>query len=107
VKPKLVYIAHRLGSGPDREHHRAEAAKWVAWAARREGVVPVATWITLAGEWPETDEMRQHGLALDLLLIDRCDEIWLCGATISAGMRVELEHAKQRGIIVQRFEVRS
>jgi hypothetical protein len=100
---KIVYIAHRLGCGPDREHNREAAARWVAWAAL-QGVAPVATWITLAAEW--TEDRRELGLSIDLELIRRCDEIWLCGPVVSAGMRLELEAAERWGLVVRRFETR-
>ena len=98
---RVVYIAHRLGAGADRERNRQDAARWVAWAAT-QGVAPVATWITLSGEWSE--DMRELGLQIDVALVRRCDEIWLCGPVVSPGMRVELEVAERWGLVVKRFE---
>jgi len=93
---KVAYIAHPLGQGEDREKNRARASRWVSWAAR-QGVAPVADWIILAGEWPETDENRALGLAIDCALVERCNELWLVGGRISPGMAIEAEHAKKRG----------
>ena len=67
---RIVYIAHRLGAGEDRETNRREAARWVAWAAQ-QGVAPVATWITLAGEWSE--DMLDLGLVIDCELVRRLE----------------------------------
>lgn len=94
---KVVYIAHPLGAGDDRERNRANAARWVAWAAR-QGVAPVADWIVLAGEWQETPENRNRGLEIDLELVERCDEIWLVGGRVSPGMEMEARHAAKHGV---------
>lgn len=99
---KVVYIAHPLGSGPNREENRSSAAKWVAWAASK-GVAPVADWIILSGQWEESPHLRAIGLAIDVALVKRCDEIWLCGKRISDGMRIELEAAKAEGLTVRDF----
>lgn len=90
---KVVYVAHALGSGPDRETNRANAAKWVAWVGLQ--YAPIATWITLSGEWDES--WRKRGLAVDFALIERCDEVWLVGEHVSPGMKLEAAHASKIG----------
>jgi hypothetical protein len=97
---KVVYICHPL-AGPDREQNRANAAKWVAWAALHRGVAPIADWIILSGELSE--DHRELGLAIDLTLIERCDELWLCGPRISPGMQIEWSRADELGLIVRDF----
>lgn len=99
---RVVYIAHPLGSGTDREENRANAARWVAWAALR-GVAPVADWITLSGQFDESDEARARGLAIDVALVSRCDEIWLVGGRVSPGMQIEADAARQVPIRVYDF----
>lgn len=98
MRRKVVYIAHPLGTGPDREANRARAARWVAWAAFSQGVSPVADWITLSGQVGE--ERRQEGLECDLALVERCDAVWLVGGCVSPGMRAEAEHAAACGVEV-------
>ncbi len=92
---RVVYLAHPLGDGTDRALNRANAARWVAWATLVHQVAVVADWITLSGELSE--EHRELGLRCDLALIERCDEIWLCGGRVSPGMAKELAHAQQLG----------
>jgi hypothetical protein len=94
------YIAHPLGAGPDRERNRQNAARWAAWIARTYDVAPIADWIILSGEWEETPENRERGLAIDLELVERCDAIYLVGGRVSPGMAMELEHAKTHGLRV-------
>lgn len=100
---KRVYIAHRL-SAPTREGieaNRARASRWVAWAAR-QGVSPCATWIVLTGQWDETPENRELGMACDFAEIESCHEIWICGQAEdlekSTGMQAEKAHAKLHGV---------
>jgi hypothetical protein len=97
MKQKLVYVACPLGDGPDRPLNIVRASKWVAWAAE-QGVIPIATWVILASQWPETEEYRQKGLALDCALVERADEMWLCGPRVSPSMHVEATHAKKVGV---------
>lgn len=95
----VVYLAHPLGAGPDREQNRANASKWVAWAAA-QGVAPIADWIVLSGQWEESPELRAKGLAIDCRLVELCDEVWLCGGRVSPGMKLEADHALEKGIRV-------
>lgn len=99
---KVVYIAHPLGAGPDRERNLEKAARWVTWAAR-SGFAAMAPWIVLASHLEETPENREMGIAIDREHIERCDEIWLVGGHVSAGMVIEREHARLHGIAILDF----
>lgn len=92
----VVYVAHPLGRGPDREANRLAASRWCALVAEC-GFAPIADWIILSGQWGE--ERRKEGLAIDMALIERCDELWMLGPRISPGMRVEATHALEDGDI--------
>ena len=92
---RVVYIAHPLGHGDDREQNRLRAARWVAWAADQGWVAPVADWIILSGVWDESK--RGLGLMIDIALIQRCDELWLVGGRISPGMEIEADAARRAG----------
>lgn len=100
---RVVYLAHPLGAGLDRERNRENAARWVAWATLAHGVAVVADWIVLAGVLAETPANRVAGLAADLELVGRADELWLVGGRISPGMALEAEEARRRGIPVVDF----
>lgn len=91
---KVVYIAAPL-SAPTQEEmdrNREVALAWFFYAAEC-GYAPVASWIQLSAHWPETPENRARGLAIDVAIVRKCDEIWLCGGRISQGMRIETEAA--------------
>ena len=94
---KVIYLAAPLGHGPDREQNRANAARWVAWATRKHTVAVIADWIILSGELAETPANRALGLASDLVLVSRADELWLVGGRVSPGMAVEADMARRLG----------
>jgi hypothetical protein len=98
---RVVYIAHPLNAATDeeREANRANAARWCAWAAMVQRVAPVADWIVLSGVLSE-EQGREQGLKIDCALLERCDEVWLCGGRVSPGMQVEADHARKAGIPV-------
>jgi hypothetical protein len=97
---RVVYVAHPLGAGVDRQRNRECAAKWVAWIARTYSVAVIADWIVLSGEWDETPSNRERGLAIDLALVARADEVWLVGGRVSPGMQMEADEARKLGKIV-------
>lgn len=43
-------------------------------------------------------EQRQLGLDMGLTMLEKCDELWVCGDRISFGMQAEIDHAIQFGI---------
>ncbi len=92
---KVIYMAHPLGNGPDREVNLQNAAAWAAWISVTYRVAVVADWIVLASVLSEY--WREHGLKVDLALVERCDEVWLVGGRVSPGMQIESEHAKSKG----------
>jgi hypothetical protein len=94
---KAVYVAHCLGSGPDREDNRKSAARWCAWLATHFDIAPVADWIILSGEWAETPELREKGLSIDVAIIERVDEVWMVGPRLSPGMMIEARYAVDAG----------
>jgi len=96
---KVVYVAHALSG--DREGNREKAAKWVANLAMRFDIAPIADWIILSGQWDEG--ARALGLSIDCALIEKCNEVWLVGESISKGMLVEVVHATKQGILVHDF----
>ena len=100
-KMPIVYVAHQLGpDGPQREANRARASRWEAWIAQTFQVATIASWITLSGQWSETQENRDLGLKIDCRLIEVCGFIFLTGGRVSPGMQIEMEHAIARGVRV-------
>jgi hypothetical protein len=92
---KVVYVAHRLGCGADREANRLAAAEWCGWIAKTYGVAISADWIVLTGVWDES--MRELGLATDMEMVSRADEVWQVGPVLSPGMQLEGDCAAALG----------
>lgn len=95
---RVAYIAAPL-SGPTRAANIARAERWAVFAAH-VGYAPVCSWVTLAKHMAETPQARARGLAIDVALVARCDEVWLVGGCISHGMQIEATAAKEAGIEV-------
>jgi hypothetical protein len=100
---RVVYIAHPLSAPTEegRQANRKRAGVLTALIASFHKVAPVCSWIVLSEHWSEA-EGRELGLKIDCALIERCDEIWLCGPvkTLSAGMQIEHDHAVAHGVSV-------
>jgi hypothetical protein len=96
-------IAHERGSEAARRANLEEAERWVEWAAR-QGVVPIAPWVTLARFWPES--MREQCIALNNEALRRCDEFWACGPRLSDGMLRQKQVADLHGLGYRRFVTR-
>ena len=95
----VVYLAHPLSG--DWEANIADSRLWVR-AALDAGYAPVAPYLMTEGILHEPED-RELGLELDLATIEACDELWLCGPVVSAGMQKELDHALRIGVTVWQF----
>lgn len=93
---KVVYLAHPLSADTLEgiQANRENAAQWCVWAAKARGVAVECSWIVMTGVLEETEENLKLGLACDLALIERCDELWYVGGRISSGMKLEGQHAE-------------
>ncbi len=97
---KVIYVSHPLGS-KNRKENRVSAARWCGWIAYVFECAISADWIVLSGEWEETPENRRLGLAADLEMVTRADELWMVGPFISAGMLLEMRKAEEYSIPVR------
>lgn len=88
AKFKLVYIAHPYSDNPDENLRLALA--WVRFAAKQPSIVPIAPWIEYV-QTLDNENVREKelGMRLNFAVLERCDEIWLCGPYMSEGMRRE------------------
>lgn len=98
MKRLIVYFAAPLrGATPEETAANRDAASvLVASASKLYPIAPVCSWIVLSSRWSE-EEGRKLGLEIDCALIERCDELWLCGPKrpLSEGMKIEAEHARR------------
>ncbi len=47
---------------------------------------------------------RRLGISCGIEVLRRCDEIWVCGDKITAGMKAEIDAAKELGIPIRRIK---
>ncbi len=93
---KLVYICSPLRGNIEKNMKKAIA--YCACAAR-QGVIPIAPHTTFTLYLQDNiDAQRQQGLNMGLELLKRCDELWVCGDTVSQGMKGEIAQAKEQSI---------
>lgn len=97
--PKLVYICSRYSG--DTEGNAAKAVRYSRFAVD-EGVIPLAPHLLLPLYMDEEKE-REEATAMDLVILGRCDELWVFGEEWSAGMKAEIEAAGRLGMKIRRF----
>ncbi len=93
----LVYICSPY-SGDIR--HNTEMARRYSRCAIDQGCIPIAPHLWLPGILSEETE-RELAIGIDLKLLERVDEIWICGSVISKGMRREIDYAAAIGLPVR------
>ena len=49
---------------------------------------------------------RDLGIFFGMVLMSKCQEVWIFGGNISKGMAVEIEKAKRRGLPLRYFNYR-
>ena len=96
---KLVYICSPYAGNIDQNILFAKAA---CRYAASQGCAPVAPHLL----YPQflNDSVpaeRDAGIRMGLRLLSPCDELWICGSRISAGMENEITEAKRLGIPVR------
>lgn len=97
----LVYIASPFAG--DTEHNIERAKDFCRFAVSR-GVMPLAPHLHYPQFMEDTDsEQRKLGLRFALILLSKCDELWVLGERISEGMAIEINKAQRKGIPIKYF----
>lgn len=101
TESKLVYIASPY-AGDVQEN--IKGAQNACRYAMEQGVTPIAVHLMYPQFLDDNSpEEQETGLQMGLRVLKACDELWLCGDCISAGMQRELEEAVKFGIPVRRI----
>ena len=97
----LVYIASPFAGETEANISRA---KGYCRFAISKGVIPLAPHLHYPQFMDDDDEaQRILGLRFAIALLYRCDELWVFGERISAGMAKEIEKAEKRGMRIRFF----
>ncbi|HEM6178989.1 TPA: hypothetical protein U2D36_000802 [Streptococcus suis] len=89
--------------------YRGDVAKNIEDAIRyaefayQQGNVPITPHLFFPFLNEEKEEHRQDALAMDLILLGKCQEVWVFGSEITEGMQVELAVSKRRRQTIRYF----
>lgn len=95
----LVYICSPFSG--DIEGNTKKARGYSRFAVD-QGAIPLAPHLLLPQFMSEQTE-RELAMFMDMVLLGRCDEIWVFGSNISNGMAAEIEIAKQKNMKIRYF----
>ena len=84
--------------------NNVKAARRYCRFAVEIGYIPFAPHLLYPQFMDDSDEdQRILGLRFAISLLYRCDELWVFGEKVSAGMAKEIEKAEKRGMRIRRF----
>ena len=96
---KLVYICSPYAGDTESNIRFAEAA---CHYAMEQGCAPVAVHLLYPRFLNDAiPSEREAGIQMGLRVLASCEELWVCGAHISSGMRQEIAEAKRLGIPIR------
>lgn len=97
---KLVYIASPYAGDVE---GNVEFAKAACRYAAAKGYTPVAVHLMYPQFLDDrVPKERETGLKMGRRVLAACEEIWLCGERMSAGMKAEEAEAKRLGIPIRK-----
>lgn len=97
----LVYIASPFAG--DTEINTRRAQGYCRFAVSKN-CIPIAPHLHYPQFMDDGDkEQRELGLFFALVLLGKCDELWIFGEKVSNGMAREISKAEKRGIPIKRF----
>ena len=97
----LVYIASPFAGDPERN---TERARGYCRLAVSKGYIPLAPHLLYPQFMDDDDrESREKGIFFALVLLGKCDELWVFGERVSEGMEREITKAKKRNMPIRYF----
>ena len=97
----LVYIASPFAGDTERN---TERARGYCRFAVSKGCIPLAPHLLYPQFMDDEDkEQRRQGIRFALILLAKCDELWVFGDKISEGMSREIAKAKRKSKAIRYF----
>lgn len=97
----LVYVASPFAG--DMDYNISKARSYCRFAVSK-GCIPIAPHLLYPQFMDDSNKSeRELGLFFALVLLGKCDELWVFGEKISTGMAAELAKAKKRGMPIKYF----
>ena len=100
----LIYIASPFAGDPERN---TERARGYCRLAVSKGCIPLAPHLFYPQFMDDDDcETRELAIFFALVLLGKCDEIWVFGERRSEGMEREIAKARKRNMPIRYFNSR-
>ena len=96
----LVYICSPFSG--DIEGNKQKAAEF-AFFAYKQGCIPLTPHLLFPFMNDESREERTLALRMDIILMGKCQEVWVLSERITSGMSAEIEKATRRHQTVRYF----
>ena len=98
----LIYVCSPLSG--DIAANQEKARRYCRFAVD-SGYIPLAPHLYFP-QFMDDGNRAERDLALfmDIVLLSRCDQLWVFGERISKGMSMEIEKAKRKGQPIRRFD---
>ena len=97
----IAYIASPYSGNPERN---TERARGYCRFAVSKGAIPFAPHLLYPQFMDDDDkEQRELGIRFALILLSKCDELWVFGDKISEGMSLEISKADKKGMPIRYF----
>ncbi|MCL1857674.1 MAG: DUF4406 domain-containing protein [Oscillospiraceae bacterium] len=97
----LVFICSPLAG--DIENNIANARRYSKFAME-QGMIPFAPHLLFPQFMDDGDkEQRSLGIFFGLVMMGKCDDMWVFGDPPSCGMKLEIAKARKRGIHIRYF----
>lgn len=95
----LVYICSPFSGDVERNTYKAR--EYSRYAIQR-GCIPLAPHLLFPQFMSEETE-RELAMQMDLILLTKCDELWVCGDKVTKGMAAEIDKAERKHIKIRYF----
>lgn len=97
----LVYICSPFAG--DEERNMEKARRYSRFAVR-QACIPVAPHL-LFPQFMDDSVPAERSIALfmGMVLLGKCEQVWVFGNTISAGMAAEIEKAEKKNMLIRYF----
>lgn len=95
----LVYICSPYSG--DTEGNTLKARRYSRFAVDK-GAIPIAPHLLLPQYMDEATE-RELAMLMDMVILDRCKEVWVFGDFISAVMQSEIDRAQKKQMTIRYF----
>jgi len=93
----IVYICSPYSG--DVEGNTQRARHYCRYAVDK-GFIPIAPHLMFPQFMDEETE-RDLAVFMDLAILPKCAELWVCGDAVSEGMQVEIDRAEQKNMKVR------